>query len=566
MNLLTKSSLGLLPFAAIAAACSSPSSPAKAHAVSAGAAAIPNSSGPTRFAQSEERARTVHAALHRRAAVVADAAPDAGGVLQPPHLCRQPNGPVPERYKGLVKVFESDLANTPPGAAMAIIEHGRLGFAYAGGTKGWNSNEPVCPSSLFRIGSMTKALTATAFLKLVDQGKASLDDRLIDVAPDVTLPAGPEFSSLTIRQLLSQQSGVSDVTQDWPSFAGPTDDAYLSQYLTGPDFAQQVYWMNPPGSFFYYSNTNFMLAGLAVERVSGIPYPDAMRRFVTGPLGMDRTMFRPPLVVADGDYTNGSSTNPDGTPLDISPLGTDNAAVRPAGMEFTSVLDFAKFAEFVYGGNDAVMSRRAWRKLHQPEVNTDTNGDVDSYGLGLYVEHGTDAGPGAYYPGKRVDHTGAQAGWVSYWDLQIDLGFGFVIFQNTDGGAGFDNTLLYALRNLAGITPAAEPPSVAPVTSRFSSYAGSYNDPYNVGRVIVTDISGALTVAMPDLDAAGVPYDTALVPTTRDNLTMTIEGFPFSCTFVKDASGSYRWMRGMQVFVAERDAADAGAPADASAD
>jgi len=73
--------------------------------------------------------------------------------------------------------FERELASNGPGAAIAILEHGRLAFAYGAGTKGIHTTAPVCPSTLFRIGSMTKALTATAFLHLVDTGSTRSGSR-----------------------------------------------------------------------------------------------------------------------------------------------------------------------------------------------------------------------------------------------------------------------------------------------------------------------------------------------------------------------------------------------------
>jgi CubicO group peptidase (beta-lactamase class C family) len=487
---------------------------------------------------------------------------DAGGAPQPPPICHHPNGAVPDRYEALVQVFESELSANPPGAALAILEGGHLRFTYAIGTKGPSSKEPVCPSSLFRIGSVTKAITAAAYLHVVGEGRAGIDQRLVDVAPDVALPKGADLDALTMRDLLSQQSGIFDVTTAMTSFAGPSDDAYLSTYLTGPSFGQAVYFMNPPRALWNYSNVNYLLAGLAVERTSGLAYPEAVRRHVTKPLGMDRTVFRPEHVLADGDYTNGASTNPDGTPADFPPNAYDNAAIRPAGSLFSSVLDLAKFVEFVLRGDDDVMPRALWRAMKSPQAQTDSDGNVDAYGYGVFVERGIDYGPNQYYPGRRIDHAGAIPGWSAYWSLHPDLGFAFIVLQNADANPGFNATFQYALQNLAGIQPTAEPPSTLPrPTSEFPAYAGSYNDPNNIGPVAVTYANGTLNVAMPGLDAAGIPYDPVLVPTKRDNFALTIDGFTASLTFIRGKDGRFDWLRAIQLFVAERvPAGDGGTP------
>jgi CubicO group peptidase (beta-lactamase class C family) len=182
-----------------------------------------------------------------------------------------------------------------PGASVALIEHGQMTFAHGFGTKGPNSKESVDANTLFRIGSMTKALTATALLGHVHSGKLGLDTKLTSVVPDVAIDDRSDLSALTFRQLLSHQSGLFD----YDVLSGPADDAALSRYLTSPDFASNEYFMDPPGSFYNYSNPNYDLAGLALERVGGVPYRKAMAERVFSPLGMTRTFFLPSEVIAD---------------------------------------------------------------------------------------------------------------------------------------------------------------------------------------------------------------------------------------------------------------------------
>jgi hypothetical protein len=69
---------------------------------------------------------------------------------------------------------------------------------------------------------------------------------------------------------------------------------------------------------------------------------------------------------------------------------------------------------------------------------------------------------------------------------------------------------------------------------------------------VVTDVNGTMNVSMPDLDAAGITYDTTLTPFRRDAFFIAIGDMPAEITFVRDASGVYRWIRSVQLFVAER--------------
>ena len=172
---------------------------------------------------------------------------------------------IPQRYATFAAAFDQERQQMGvPGASVALIENGQVTFAHGFGTKGPNSQEPVDAKTLFRIGSMTKALTATALLGLVQSGAVSLDATLISVVPDVEITGGSNLAALTIRQLLSHQSGL----YDYGVLDGPTDDAALSQFLTSPSFAANEYFMDPPGTFYNYANPNFSLACASVSPIT----------------------------------------------------------------------------------------------------------------------------------------------------------------------------------------------------------------------------------------------------------------------------------------------------------
>ena len=230
---------------------------------------------------------------------------------------------------------------------------------------------------------MTKALTATALLGLVQSGAVSLDATLISVVPDVAITGGQrprrvDDPAAPVAPVGSLRLGVID---------GPTDDGALSQFLTSPSFAANEYFMDPPGTFYNYANPNFSLAGLALERAGGVSYRQAVADRVLSPLGMTRTFFLPSEVIADGDFSDGASTTSTGDPWDVKPDAYDNAWFRPAGYAFSSVLDYANSCSSSTPG-----MRRSSRTLERdtmqtPQVNMlDIGGveaDIESYGLGL---------------------------------------------------------------------------------------------------------------------------------------------------------------------------------------
>jgi CubicO group peptidase (beta-lactamase class C family) len=191
-----------------------------------------------------------------------------------------------------------------PGVAVAVLVDGELKWAAGFGQVGPERSDPVQPTTLFRLASVTKMLTATALLQLVASGEVNLDAPVTDVLPGFALaPSEDTASSIRVRDLLTHSTGMFD----YLAIDAPGPDSDLQEVLVGPTFANSVIMMAPAGRMYNYSNPNFMVAGLIVESERGIPYRQAMHDLVFAPLGMDRTFFLPSDVLADGDYASGKA-------------------------------------------------------------------------------------------------------------------------------------------------------------------------------------------------------------------------------------------------------------------
>ncbi|WP_234332059.1 serine hydrolase [Streptomyces sp. NRRL S-87] len=215
----------------------------------------------------------------------------------------------PEVARKLDRVLRETMRTTKvPGAIVGLWAPGKgsyvktFGFSNvpppSGRTPGAApaaTPEPMSTDFYSRIGSLTKTFTVTALLELVDQGKISLDDPISKYYTD--LPAGSkttlaDLDKITIRDLAGMRSGLYSYSFDpgfQQAFFTDPDRPFTPQELL--DYAWKHPVMSPPNKEFFYSNTNLILLGLVVEKLTGRPLQDVIKDDVTDPAGMNRTSF-----------------------------------------------------------------------------------------------------------------------------------------------------------------------------------------------------------------------------------------------------------------------------------
>jgi len=175
------------------------------------------------------------------------------------------------------------LADTGvPSASIAIVQGGAITYLQAYGAGRIDPRRPAAPAMRYSIGSISKQFTAAAILLLAEDGKLSLDDPVSRFVPNLT-----RGNEVTIRELLSHTSGYQDYwPQDYvmPSMLQPvTADKILDLWARKPlDF--------DPGTQWQYSNTNFVIAGLIVEKAGGKPVLQFLSERIFEPLGMKSVM------------------------------------------------------------------------------------------------------------------------------------------------------------------------------------------------------------------------------------------------------------------------------------
>lgn len=182
-----------------------------------------------------------------------------------------------------------------PGAAVAVLRNDRLVLARGYGFADRDARETVQPDSLFRIASVSKPITATAILRLVEQGRLNLDDRAFDILKDLQPPPGatvdPRLRTITIRQLLQHAGGWDRDKSFDPMFIPERAARALGE--PAPARARTVvrYMMGQPlqfdpGTQYAYSNFGYCVLGRIIEKVSGQDYQSYMRERLLRPMGI----------------------------------------------------------------------------------------------------------------------------------------------------------------------------------------------------------------------------------------------------------------------------------------
>ncbi|MGW1062395.1 serine hydrolase domain-containing protein [Micromonospora rubida] len=301
---------------------------------------------------------------------------------------------------------------------LAVTYQGRLVLA-----RGYGDNSPqlIQPTSLFRVASLSKSLTAAALVRLAQDGKLGLDDPITKFL-QFTPPAGQATDSrlpqVTLRRLLQHTGGWNrDLTAFDPLFK----DRVIASSLGVPmelTHADVIRYMSgqplshAPGSTVSYSNYGYLLAGRIVEKVSGLPYETYVRQKLLAPLGITRmatgwTISRHGGEVGyESQYTGQTVLDNSGTVVN-APYGTFSMRLHDAnGGWLASAVDLVRWARAFESGSPVLNSTSTGQVFATP-AGLGVNPDGWYYGMGLAVRPVTGG------TGRNIWHTGSFAGTYS---------------------------------------------------------------------------------------------------------------------------------------------------------
>ena len=320
------------------------------------------------------------------------------------------------REKVDVVVRQALTTTGVPSASIAIVQNAAITYLQAYGDGRIEPQMPALPSMRYSIGSISKQFTASAVLLLVQQGKLSLDDPISRFVPHLT-----RGNEVTIRELLSHTSGYQDY---WPQDYVPpfmlqatTADKILDQWARKPlDF--------DPGTEWQYSNTNFVIAGLIVEKASGEPLLQFLSEHIFAPLGMKSVM----------NIDQNGLTETDATGYLRYALGPPRLAPKEGKGWLFAAVELAMPAEDLAKWDISMIKQTVLQPVSYAQMEKEIvlkNGLGTRYGLGVGVQQ--------EFGQRAIEHGGEVSGFTAHNMVFPDARMAVVVLVNEDSvGASAD--------------------------------------------------------------------------------------------------------------------------------
>ncbi len=370
-------------------------------------------------------------------------------------------------------------ANAIPGTVVLIKSPKQGNWSGTFGTAVIGKKVPMSLKDYFRVGSNTKTMTSTVILQLVQEGKLGLDDPISKFRPDV-----PNGQNITIAQLSEMRSGLYSYSFD-PGFNATLDQdpskAWTPDELLGIAFSHPADF--PPGQQYEYSNTNIVLLGTVIEKLTGMSASKAFQKRIFGPLGLTHSSLpvntdsKIPNPHAQGYQfgTNVETINSYAVPAAQLPAALDGT-LKPinqtdanpswgwtAGGAISTPGELAVYVKaLVHGGLLNAKTQKLRLDSIQPVVPGDPNGV--GYGLGL-----------AQFAPGILGHDGQIPGYSSFMAYNTNTGDTIIVGSNlaaspVDGETAavvVAKTIIATMYGSAGISPGnpAAANTTAPATS-----------------------------------------------------------------------------------------------------
>lgn len=326
-----------------------------------------------------------------------------------------------------------------PGMAVAVVKDGKIIHAKGYGVRSLNSLQKVDENTLFGIASNSKAFTAAALGILVDDGKISLDDQVIDYIPEFRLYDPYVTNAFTIRDLLTHRSGLGLGAGDLMIFPD-------SSNFTVNDIIHNLRYLKPVSGFrtkFDYDNLLYIVAGEVVARVSGLSWQEFIETRIMKPLQMSKS-------AATFDRLSDKSNVIDAhAPVNgkVQVIKRDfSPTADAAGGIYSNITDLSKWIIMQmnngkYGENleKSLFSEKIHDQMWMPQTILSLTERTRGFSSKTYNTHFNTYGLGWFLSDikgfKQVQHSGGLAGIVTLVTLIPELNLGIIVLTNQQSGA-----------------------------------------------------------------------------------------------------------------------------------
>ncbi|MFE4820308.1 serine hydrolase domain-containing protein [Streptomyces sp. NPDC056704] len=332
---------------------------------------------------------------------------------------------------GLQAVLHTALSQGAPGAMVRVDDNGTV-HRLSEGVADRATGRAITTTDRFRVGSVTKSFSAVVLLQLVDEGRLDLD-----ASVNTYLPGLLPDDRITVRQVMSHRSGLYDYTNDMfaqtvPGFESVRNKVFSYQDLVTLSLKHGV--TNAPGAAYSYSNTNFVVAGMLIEKLTGHSVATEYQNRIFTPLNLTDTFYVHPDTAIPGTHANGYLTPDEAGGALVDSTEQTVSWAQSAGAIISSTQDLDTFFSALMSGQ--LMSAAQLAQMQQWTTVNSTQG----YGLGLR-RRDLSCGISVY------GHTGTVQGYYTYAFASKDGKRSVTALANTSNNVNVLNTMARTLES-----------------------------------------------------------------------------------------------------------------------
>lgn len=378
-----------------------------------------------------------------------------------------------------------------PGVAIAVLRDGRIVHSAGYGVREAGTRDPVDGDTLFSVGSVSKVITAATTLRLVAQGRLSLDRDVNAYLRSWQIPASsiaPD-AVVSLRMLMSHTSGLG--VHGFADFLPEEPMPGLPQILDGlpPAKNAPVRLVHAPGERGDYSGGGVMVEQLVLEDVTGQPLETVARAQVFDPLRMQRSSFANPLPAGTANVAKAHDGDGAVTAL---PRGWQSFPEQAASGLWTTANDLGAFVAGLlrsYGAEDGFLPRPVATGM-MTEVSPSW------HGLGPRLDGAGNA--------RIFHHGGSNDSYRAWIEGYLETGDGFVILTNGENGGALTAEIRNALSDAIGrgVNPVKQAMSLDLGQPEYADYAGSYAADPGVPMALRRALADAFDVPALDISVA----------------------------------------------------------------